>query len=86
MYNIPLFIENHKNGVAEAGRVAESFEHFFALFYLGLVGLPWVVVDVQEHEVVFNQFVDSAVVRHEVGEFEAPGAPVAANLADDELT
>lgn len=86
MDNLTVTVEDDKDGEAEALGIAQSLEHGLGVLLLRLVsGLAWVIVDMNVDKVVIDNFHDIAVLADEVGKSEAPGAPVAAHLTDNEL-
>ena len=76
MHDVAVLVEDDQHGEAEAAGVAQSFHGLFVLVLLG-------VVDVDVDEVLLNQIGNLLIVGDEIGEAQAPGAPVATHLADD---
>ena len=77
MQHSAFLVEHNKGGVAETARVAEAFHGFVVL-----VGFGGIDVDVDE--VVSHKLGDFLVLVDEFVELEAPRAPVAAHLANEQ--
>ena len=86
MQNVSRLVEHHKHGETETSRVVEPFQHFLRLLKLYLTPrLARIVVHMDIYKVIVNQMADCAVVGDEISETQAPRAPVATHLADNEL-
>ena len=86
MDDLPFVVEDDKDRESEALRIAQSFEHGLSVLLLCLAAaLARIIVDVDIDKIVVDDFHDVAVLADEVGKAETPGAPVAADLANNEF-
>ena len=86
MHDLSITIEHHEDGEAETLGMIEALQQCLRLTHLGLaLRLAWVVVHVDINEVFCYETTDGGIIGDEIGKFQAPWAPVASHLADDEL-
>ena len=81
MDDLSLFVEDNQHGETKSPGVVQSFHQGLS----HLPGLVGVVVGMDIDEILLDNGIDGTVIGDEVGKTQAPGAPVAAHLADDEL-
>ena len=87
MEHVTLLIEHDEDRKSETTGIVETL-HQLGCLLLRLFArrLPTVIVYVEINEIVAHHLVDGSILLHEVGEPQAPRAPVAAQLAYHELT
>ena len=77
VHDAAFIVEDDQHGIAEAAGVAQAAKSL--LVFVGLGG-----VDVDVNKVFLHDIGNLLVLGDELGEAQAPRAPVAAHLADDE--
>ena len=81
-----FFIEHHKHWESETCRIIKAFQHSLCQLHLFLsLRFPGIVVHVDINKAFVNDIAYCGVFRDEVCKPQAPGAPVATHLTDDEL-
>lgn len=85
--DLAFFIKDDEDREAETSTIIQSLHQGFCLLDLYFTsGLLGVVVHMDILKVVLNDFADGAIVHDKSSKPQAPRAPIATNLADDELS
>ena len=86
MNDMAFLVEDNEYGESETATVVQALHQGCCLLLLRLTArLSGIVVHVDILEVLVDDLTNRGVVGDEVGKLQAPRAPVATDLTDDEL-
>ena len=84
---LALLVQHHKDGKSETTGIIQSCQHLLgSLHLLCPFLLTWIIVHMDIYKVLVNHLADSSIFGNKIRETQAPRAPVAANLTDNEFT